>query len=353
MRSSNSSGPLSARAISGTYVVLLAWDLAPAARAGLRGFAISHEVVGSGKPPALLEGMKYFKSLVPAPVKGDTYPSDKHPFQTFLWSDYALDPDVPHKFTIVALYGDLAALEQRHGVAIDIRTEKANDGHHGVWFNRGAIASHALSKQFQNKPVTKAMFNTVDAQGHPVDKEVRWLSRGLEEACLDFINGAKAGEALRVCAYEFTYPPVLDALAAALARSVDVRIVYHYTKKANDANLKAVTAAGLKTKVKINGTMQHVLFQRTPTSIPHNKFIVKIVAHKPAQVWTGSTNFTDTGIYGQSNVGHLVTDPAVAQTYLDYWALVATDLTPSNHMTDTVALSPNPSHFPPPPTSPP
>jgi len=125
-----------------------------------------------------------------------------------------------------------------------------------------------------------------------------------------------------------------------------VRIVYHYTKKANDANLKAVTAAGLKTKVKINGTMQQVLFQRTRTSIPHNKFIVKIVAHKPAQVWTGSTNFTDTGIYGQSNVGHLVTDPAVAQTYLDYWAVVAKDLTHSNQMKETVALTPNPGNVP-------
>jgi phosphatidylserine/phosphatidylglycerophosphate/cardiolipin synthase-like enzyme len=338
MRSHNASGPLSVRAISGTYVVLMAWDVAKEARAGLRGFAIKHQVEGSNKPPRYLEGTKFFKSLIPAPVKGDTYPSDKHPFQTFLWSDYSCDPGVAHKFTIEALYGDVGALDARYSVDIEIDTEPTDDGRHGIWFNRGAIASHALSKQFQNKPVTEEMFNAVDAKGHPIDKEVKWLSRGLEEACLDYINGTQPGEGLRVCAYEFTYAPILDALKAAHDRGVDVKIVYHYTKKTSDANLKAINKAGLKGKT--------ILFQRTRTPIPHNKFIVKIVGHNPVQVWTGSTNFTNTGIYGQSNVGHLVTNSAVAQTYLDYWKVVAKDLTHANQLKETVALTPNPGNVP-------
>jgi phosphatidylserine/phosphatidylglycerophosphate/cardiolipin synthase-like enzyme len=45
----------------------------------------------------------------------------------------------------------------------------------------------------------------------------------------------------------------------------------------------------------------------------------------PVQVWTGSTNITLDGIFGHSNVGHLVRDPAVAAEYLSYWNVLATD----------------------------
>jgi phosphatidylserine/phosphatidylglycerophosphate/cardiolipin synthase-like enzyme len=50
-------------------------------------------------------------------------------------------------------------------------------------------------------------------------------------------------------------------------------------------------------------------------------------------VWTGSTNFTDAGIYGQSNVGHAVADPALAKTYLQWhqaiWANPSTSVADS------------------------
>ena len=47
------------------------------------------------------------------------------------------------------------------------------------------------------------------------DPEVKFFSRGLLEACLKFVNGTKEDEGLRVCAYEFTYPPLLDTLKRA------------------------------------------------------------------------------------------------------------------------------------------
>jgi len=46
-----------------------------------------------------------------------------------------------------------------------------------------------------------------------------------------YINDTKQGEGLRVCAYEFTYLPILRALKRAINRGVDVQIVYHDTKK--------------------------------------------------------------------------------------------------------------------------
>ena len=337
MRVTKTQGPLSVKAIAGTRVVLMAFDLDQGALNDLHGFAIKRGVVG-GAAPEFLTGIKYFKSLVPHPIKGAKYSTRDHPLQSFLWSDYAAEPDTEYAITVMALYGSVGSLNEKHTVQFNIRTHRENEAGHGIWFNRGAIASQELARDFQNKKVVTAAVNQVDADGKVVDKEVRFLSRGLEEALMDYINGAKSGEGLRVCAYEFTYGPVLDALKRALERGVDVQIVYHFTKKAKDPNAKAIAKAGL---TKTHGGKQ-ILFQRTRTPIPHNKFIVRLVAGKAKAVWTGSTNFTDTGLFGQTNVGHLVEDDGVADRYLAYWKELSGDPVHSKAVAAAVALTPNP-----------
>ena len=235
MRVSNSDGPLRVKAIAGTHVVLMALDMDAAARAGLRGFAIKRGQ--SGQPQDWLRGIKYFKELVPAPKRGDDYSSRDQPFQTFLWSDYGASPGTRYDFTIVALYGDLHAMQERYTLAFSISTEPEYDANgQGVWFNRGAIASHAFATKFHNQALTDEMTNNVSDDGQLLDPETKWLSRGLAEACLKYINDARPGEGLRVCAYEFTYQPVLLALKRAHDRGVDVQIIFHGT----DQNRKAI-----------------------------------------------------------------------------------------------------------------
>lgn len=54
--------------------------------------------------------------------------------------------------------------------------------------------------------------------------------------------------------------------------------------------------------------------------IGHNKFVVHLdPGGKPQSVFTGSTNWTSTGIAGQTNNALLVEDDAVAKAFLDYW----------------------------------
>lgn len=338
MRTAKSQGPLHVKAVAGTKVVLMAFDLDENARTGLRGFAIKCSGPKGARGPNWLTGIKYFSQLVPDPKKGAVYSSRQHPFQTFLWSDYVAEPDTPYDFTVVALYGPIGNLEERYSVTFTIRTEKEIDKGHGVWFNRGAIASHALATQFQNAKITPQMSNAVDARGQITNKEVKWLSRGLAEACIDFINGLKEGEGLRVCAYEFTYQPVLAALKRALNRGVDVQIIYHLTHDPKDPNAKAIAQAGLPQTYK----KRQILFPRTRTKIPHNKFMVHLVASKPKEVWTGSTNFTDTGFFGQTNVGHLVVDSGIAADYLNYWKDLSSDPTLSVAVANATKLTPDP-----------
>jgi phosphatidylserine/phosphatidylglycerophosphate/cardiolipin synthase-like enzyme len=333
VRISQADDKLRIKAIAGTHVVLMAFDMDEDTRQGLRGFAIKRGL--KGQPQDWLRGIKYFKELVPNPDPHADYPSREQPFQTFLWSDYRADPATEYDFTVVALYGDLHNLEERHELSFSVKTEPENDGKHGVWFNRGAIASHAFETHFHNKALTDEMTNAVSDDGKLLDDETRWLSRGLAEACLKYINSTGHGEGLRVCAYEFTYQPILNALKRAHARGVDVQIIYHDTKKDNDANRAAIAQAGLPSDI---------LTPRTRVAIPHNKFIVKLSGSTPTQVWTGSTNFTDTGMFGQTNVGHQVTDAATAKTYFDYWTELKQDPTHKNALNNAVALTPNPKN---------
>ena len=57
----------------------------------------------------------------------------------------------------------------------------------------------------------------------------------------------------------------------------------------------------------------------------HNKFVVLLKNGQPVSVWTGSTNQTENGIFGHSNVAHIVEDAAIAQKYLGYWTELIKD----------------------------
>ncbi len=332
---------LHAAVFAGTRAILIALDIEESARSGLRGFAfkrMSHD--GSGH---WLTGMKVFPSLAPqVPADGKKnihFPTNENPIQSLIWSDYEASPATDYHYEISAMYGAPGHLEARHTLSVKITTEAENDGHHGIWVNRGAIASQRFAEKFDNASLTLDQYND------PTNAEVKWLSRGLLEACLSYIRETPAGDALRVCAYEFTYQPVLLELKAAMARGVDVRIVFHATS----ANAKEIAKAALP---KANPRGEQILFERTRPKIPHNKFIVRIAGGtKPVAVWTGSTNFTPSGFLGQTNVGHLVTDETVAATYLEFWNGLKDNPDATTAKATAVRLTPNPGNAPPKGTS--
>ncbi|SFJ96681.1 Phosphatidylserine/phosphatidylglycerophosphate/cardiolipin synthase [Sphingomonas sp. NFR04] len=329
----SSDGKLKARAIAGTRVVLLALDMAEADCKGLRGFAFRRRI--NGGEWTWLTGLKIFSSLFPNGVHPDTvgkiprFPTNEHPIQGFLWSDYSAKAGTRYEFEVSAMFGTPGALKAGSTVSIDITTEVEDDGKHGIWFNRGAIASQAFAEQFGNKSLSDVEYNDPD------NREVAFLSRGLLEACIAYIRETPKGDGLRVAAYEFTFARIAEELKAAIDRGVDVRIVFHDTP----VNNRCADAAGIPEKI---GNKQ-IRFRRTKTKIPHNKFIVRLAGGKtPVAVWSGSTNFTPSGFLGQTNVGHKVTDKGIAKTYLTFWAGLSGDPDDDHATATAMALTPNP-----------
>ncbi len=179
----SSNGTFRTKAIAGTHAVLIAMDCDEPKTAGLLGFSIQQEVLGTGQAEWLWSE-KVFKSVVPNPktYKGPRR-TDRFPVQSFLWSDYWALPDTKYRFRILPRFGAPGALTppanqpSLNEITFEIRTEKPFDGTHGIWFNRGAIAGQYFARQFGNKAPTNI--------NDPNDPEVKWLSRGLLEACLE------------------------------------------------------------------------------------------------------------------------------------------------------------------------
>src|SRR6185312_17326677 len=61
----------------------------------------------------------------------------------------------------------------------------------------------------------------------------------------------------------------------------------------------------------------------SPRALGHNKFLVICdEANKPRWTWTGSQNWTKTGLCTQANNSVLIDDPELARQYRDQWDLL-------------------------------
>src|SRR5262249_49172655 len=206
-----------------------------------------------------------------------------------------------------------------------------------------AAASKAFENQFPQITTETELLGSSEL----AEKARKWLSRGLEEALLAYLAQAKdKSYALHAVVYEFQKPNLLQGLRQALDRKVDVKVVYHHRHKPDPSdktfqkNADAAKAAGLdKICVQRNGDPQD--------AIMHNKFVVLLKKNGtklvPQAVWTGSTNWTDGGIYGQLNVGHAVYDPAIAATYEAYFQLLHGDPAAADLKKELAKLTPVPS----------
>ena len=88
----------------------------------------------------------------------------------------------------------------------------------------------------------------------------------------------------------------------------------------NRASRQALVDAGVD--------VQHRMFNNA-TQIGHNKFIVHSAPDgTPMSVFTGSTNWTWTGVAGQTNNALLIEDTTVATQFMGYWNRMHADVLP-------------------------
>jgi phosphatidylserine/phosphatidylglycerophosphate/cardiolipin synthase-like enzyme len=306
MRVRTVAGGLTVNAVAGSYVVVLGLNVDDPLRAGLRGFAIQREDKTEGET-FWMKGMKTFASVEPHPAAGEQFSSLEHPFQTFQWADYSAKPGYTYTYTVVAMTGKPGSMKQGTAVSVTVTTESITDDH-TIHFNRGAAASQEYARRFLNRPPNEVGQGAYD-----------WLSRGLIEGIISFIERAKGKKfGLKGAFYEFQWPTVLKALHDAKGRGASVEIVFddidNETGPHGD-NEDAIKLAGIKalTKPRSRGTLMH------------NKFLVLTENNKPTAVLFGSTNLTLNGLFGHANCTHIVENAKIVAKYLSYFAKLKTD----------------------------
>lgn len=353
MRAKASKDGLTLRAIAGTNNVLLAMDLIEAKRQGCLGFSIERTDVDTGDRRWLPNMLRFPSDQTDAPLPSDTKDKVKPgvlttaraPLQKFRWGDYTLEPGKRYRYRAVARYEKVREIidkgleaEKRMvfdtiegGVTVEVRTENNRlPADTAVFFNRGAAASDAYVRRFGKNDPKK------------IPDALVWLSRGLEEALIEFIGSARdASFELHAAIYEFQKPELLAALKLADRRHVKVKVVYHAREKHDP---KDHTARDNKAAI----ANQEIVFA-TPRkanpqdAIMHNKFVVLLEHGKPKAVWTGSTNWSEGAIYGQLNLGHAIYDPALAETYEKYFQLLHADKSAGDTKQANAKLTPVPA----------
>jgi phosphatidylserine/phosphatidylglycerophosphate/cardiolipin synthase-like enzyme len=322
-------------AVAGTNTVSFGIRATAAARRGLLGFSIERVDCASGDRE-WVRGYKVFRSIISHPTPKTVVSTFDHPIQSLVWDDFIAAPAHSYEYVFHPFKGTPSKPNRTAlPVTIAVTTEALSAGDHDVYFNRGVTGSQFYAVHFDNKPPDK----------QPTVKKRKdafaWLSRDLDEAIINFIKSATKADAIRGCFYEFRFAAVLKELKVAIERGVDVKLIID--EKVNEHAIQPTPKNKLKKPHLVKSTPRtdnlaaigeaklpdEAIIARVARrdDLQHNKFMVLLrgKTRKPAEVWTGSTNLTDGGIYGQANVGHCVRDEKVAALFLTYWDLLAKD----------------------------
>ncbi|CAN5132709.1 phospholipase D-like domain-containing protein [soil metagenome] len=122
--------------------------------------------------------------------------------------------------------------------------------------------------------------------------------------------------------YELEDQELEDILVANKSR---IHIILSNTSAGKDKKWDERNRAARKRLVDEGVDIQHRMFNNS-IHIGHNKFVVHVPANGGKRsVLTGSTNWTSTGLAGQTNNALLIEDDNIAESYLSYWQRMKRD----------------------------
>src|SRR4029077_8997958 len=241
------------------------------------------------------------------PKSGEQRPSSEWPFQRFNWTDHAVDVGAQVRYRVTAMIDDgSGGPHKKGGVSKWTPWAKLSadaGGGFSCFFNRGLALSQFVARYLKEKKLTPAKFKA------QLKKSVDPKFRGFLEGDL----GAKIAEILKdgkvkdmqlhAALYELGDAKLEDAMIALGSKLHLILANGSDPADGNSAARKHLNDAGIIT---INRMLKS-------KGLGHNKFVVLSNKKRPRAVWTGSTNWSTTGLCTQVNNGLLIEDNKVAQ----------------------------------------
>jgi len=252
------------------------------------------------------------------PDDGERRASTNWPIQKFQWTDYMANPGDKVRYRVLPMVGpDKRNLRPDANLASDW-TEEVELSHEvnqniEAYFNRGIVAAQWVSRRLQitDDDLKDTELRTViSTQGDPMRE---YLMGPLGKRLFELLaTAAKSKRHIYAALYELDDDQLESALEKFGKRAHLVLANGSVKKKGDDQNKDArVRLAG---KVELHDRMV------SPRALGHNKFLVICDENDdPRWVWTGSTNWTKTGLCTQANNSVLIDDPKLAAEYCKQW----------------------------------
>jgi hypothetical protein len=335
---------MSVKAYRGDAKTLLAFNLPKEKTKNLAGFTI--KVAPDGKEPFFLQNQLRFQdpSKHAQDLKLPPTSSFNAPIHKFRWLhvpgslQQGIEPFLgPYKYTVTPRYfdnnGSLLPIDDSLGTTIEVEVVPFSKGKVTLGFTRGFTQSQAFVHHFGPKAIFRPknkdlLFDTSQVSGtdnegkqYTFAEEYEWLGFTARDRIFEIANEVLKNKKLHldVFAYDLNEPDLLKIFLQ-LAKQGRMRMIL------DDATLHHDT-----TKPKPEDEFQK-LFDKAATGtaklkrgkfgrFAHDKIFIVSNSKGATKVLTGSTNFSVTGLYVNSNHIIVFNDPKIATTYAQIFQL--------------------------------
>lgn len=253
--------------------------------------------------------------------EGERRASTNWPVQKYQWTDYMANPGDRLQYRVLPMVGpDKDNLQPDAGAASEW-TEEITLTHEvspkiEAYFNRGIVAAQWVSRRLgvTGHDLRTAKLRTVIST--PDDSFRNYLAGPLGARLFDLLaSAAKEKREIYAALYELDDEQLEAALAKFGKRAHVVLANGSVKKKGADQNSKA--------RDRLSGIIDLHDRMTAPRVLGHNKLLVICDKQKrPRWVWTGSQNWTKTGLCTQANNSVLIDDFKVTGEYRAQWELL-------------------------------
>jgi hypothetical protein len=331
-----SKGNLNVTAYIGDAKTLLAFDLPASATKRLAGFTIQVQP-GTAAPYYLYNTLQFEKPSDHYQEPHEpSISSVNAPFHKFRWlhvpgtAHQGLQPFFgPYKYTVTPRYFDadnrLLQLDPTLSASLNVPVTPFTKGSLKIGFTRGFVQSQGFVNRFgKNAPIrpkakqllydTTAQAGTSKGQAFTYADEYDWLGYTSRQQVFSIVSEVLGDNSLTLdmFAYDLNEPDLLKALLK-LAEQGRIRLILdnaslHHNAKSPKPEDEFETLFNQKKKGAAAIQRGHF------SGYAHDKILI-VRGSSARKVLTGSTNFSVTGLYVNSNHTLIYDDPAVAAKY--------------------------------------
>lgn len=284
------------------------------------GFALYRQ--HQGKSATVVDTWVGFEDQTQGHKSGEHRPSTEWPVQKTNWTDFLAPTDARVRYGVVPVLKDGATKVKPAANAPSEWTEFVSATPSGPlkpWFNRGTISAQWLSRAIGTAPkASQTLEKAISTKGNKIRD---FLKGQLGARLLALLADAKTNKHdVYLALYELNDPELIAALTAMKGKA---HVVLGNSTGKSDATAKDTEKnAGVLKKAGVDIVRRKI----APSRYAHNKFAVFCdSAQQPKVVWTGSTNWTRTGLCTQNNNGLEITDDKIAAAYHDHWKAIYAD----------------------------